>query len=279
MAMRLGGGIGRPCNTPEEWMGYVKKLGYSAVVFPLDADASKEDIADYCDISKRNDLIIGEVGAWSNPLSLNENERKSAMEYIKKQLALADDVGASCCVNISGARGEIWDGCYKDNYSHDTYAMIVEYVREIIDAVKPTRTFFTLECMPWMYPDSPENYLQLLKDIDRPAFAVHLDFVNMINSVDRYLNASEFIKSCYQLLGPHIKSVHGKDVFMSHNRLPCNINEVAPGKGIIDYELVLKLTRELGDVPLFTEHLETYEEYYEAASYIRKVGEQVGIKL
>jgi hypothetical protein len=51
--------------------------------------------------------------------------------------------------------------------------MIVVMVREIIDG--PTQAFFLHpEAMPWMYPDTPENYLSLIRAIDRPAFAVHL---------------------------------------------------------------------------------------------------------
>ena len=278
--MRLGGGIKKSFNDPESWIERVRELGYSAVIFPVNYDASKEEVKAYCDTAKQNDILIAEVGAWSNPLAQNEAERTKAMEHIKNQLALADEISANCCVNISGSKGEIWDGCYHDNYSPETYSLIIDSVREIIDAVKPTRTFYTLEPMPWMHPDSPEDYLQMIKDIDRSAFAVHLDYANMVNSVEKYLNLSDFIKNCFKLLGPYIKSIHAKDVLIAHNRLPCNINEVAPGKGIVDYSLVLKLTQELGDdTPLITEHIDTHEEYYDAAVYIRKIGKQEGINI
>ena len=41
------------------------------------------------------------------------------------------------------------------------------WVGQIIDAVKPSRTFYTLEPMPWMYPDSAESYAGLIKS-NRP---------------------------------------------------------------------------------------------------------------
>ena len=65
--------------------------------------------------------------------------------------------------------------------------MIVQTVREIIDAVKPVRTFYTLETMPWMYPDSAHSYLELIRAIDRERFAVHLDVVNLVCSPQRLL--------------------------------------------------------------------------------------------
>jgi hypothetical protein len=61
-------------------------------------------------------------------------------------------------VNIAGARGEKWDGPYADNFSQDIFDLIVETVRGIIDAVKPTRTFYTLEPMPYIFPDSADGY-------------------------------------------------------------------------------------------------------------------------
>ncbi|MDR2571997.1 MAG: sugar phosphate isomerase/epimerase, partial [Oscillospiraceae bacterium] len=119
--MRLGGGIVKAYNDPEEWILRVKELGYSAAVSPINTGASKEEIAAYRDIAKQNDVIIAEVGAWSNPVSPDDNTKKQALQYIKNQLALADEIGANCCVNICGARGEVWDGFYSDNYTKDTY--------------------------------------------------------------------------------------------------------------------------------------------------------------
>ena len=118
---------------------------------------------------KKADIVIAEVGAWSNPISIDDTEREAALEKCRIQLALADRIGANCCVNISGSRGPKWDGPHPDNLTDDTFDLIVESVRLIIDDVKPTRTFYALETMPWAYPEGPDSYLGLLKAIDREA--------------------------------------------------------------------------------------------------------------
>ena len=92
--------------------------------------------------------------------------------------------------------------------------MIVETTRSIIDAVKPKRTYYTLETMPWAYPDSPDSYLALLQAIDRERFAVHLDPVNLICSPQRYYSSGRLIRECFEKLGPHIKSCHAKDILL-----------------------------------------------------------------
>lgn len=275
--MRIGGEIKKPYNNPDEWIKWVKELKYSTVHAPVGNDASHEEKKGYINCAKLNNITIGEVGIWRNPISPNETESKRNIEYCKERLALAEELGANCCVNITGSRGEIWDGFYKENYDEDVYALIVDTIRDIIDSVNPQRTYYTIEPMPWMIPDSPDSYLKLIQDIDRKAFGVHLDFTNMINSPIRFLKSDEFIEDCFVKLGPYTKSIHAKDVIME-KAYPCVIKEVMPGKGKLNYRKIVHLINQLGDeIPVFVEHLDTHEEYLEASSFLRKTAESEGI--
>ncbi|NLL01391.1 MAG: sugar phosphate isomerase/epimerase [Clostridiales bacterium] len=277
--MRIGGEIKKPYNNPTEWLLRVKELNYSTVHAPIGTDASYEDKKAYLDCARDNDILIGEVGVWRNPISPNNVEAKANIEYCKECLALADELQANCCVNIVGSRGDIWDGFYKENYDEDVYALIVDTTRDIIDSVNPKYTFYTLEPMPWMIPDSPDTYLKLIKDIDRKAFGVHLDFTNMINSPIRYLKSDEFIEECFKKLGPYTKSIHAKDAIME-KAYPCVIREVMPGKGEFNFRRIVRLIDKLGDdIPVFVEHLNSHEEYMEASSFIRETAISEGIKV
>jgi len=64
----------------------------------------------YARAAREADLTIAEVGAWSNPISPHEQTRKEALALCKERLALADEIGTRCCVNIAGSRAERWDG-------------------------------------------------------------------------------------------------------------------------------------------------------------------------
>ena len=276
--MRLGGSVMKPYSSPKEWLAHVKELGYSAVVFPVESTAPASVVQEYLRVCQDNDLLIGEVGAWRNVMALDPKEREANLDWNIRQLELAETVGANCCVNISGSFAEYWDGYHPDLDTKETWDLVVSNTQRIIDAVKPTHTAYSLEPMPWMVPESPEQYLQLMKDVDRDAFKVHLDYCNMLNSIERYRHASEFITHCFELLGPHIVSIHAKDALILQGGLPIVINEVMPGEGSLDLSLVTKLAHSLGDdIPVFVEHLDTHEQYMQAVAAMRQAAKKAGV--
>ena len=194
------------------------------------------------------------------------------------KLALADEIGALCCVNIAGSLSDShWDGPHPNNLSEETFDITVDNVRRIIDAVKPRFAKYSVEAMPWVIPDSPASYLDLIKAVDREMFAVHLDPVNMINCPSRYYNNAEFIRECFQKLGPWIISCHAKDIRL-HKSLTVHLEEVAPGDGFLNYGVFLQeLNKLCKDTPLILEHL-SQEEYPVAQKFVMDVGKQNNIK-
>ncbi len=278
--VRLGGPVFKKYSDPAEWILALKELGYRAAYCPVGLDAKSDEIALYKKAAKEADIVIAEVGAWSNPIDEDKKKRETAIEKCIKSLQLADEIGANCCVNISGSRNpENWAGPHKDNLTDETFEMIVETTRKIIDAVKPTNTFFALETMPWAYPDSVESYLNLIKAIDRPRFAVHLDPVNLVISPQVYFRNSEMIRDAFTKLGKYIKSCHAKDILLLGNELTPHLSEVRAGLGNLDYMVYLECLAGLGDVPLMLEHLNSGAEYNQAADYIRSVGKKENIFL
>jgi sugar phosphate isomerase/epimerase len=274
--IRLGGPTFENYEDPDGWVRALKKLGYRAAYCPVGAKAGDDVVNAYARAAKEADIIIAEVGAWSNPISPDEKTRRDARKKCRSQLALADRIGARCCVNISGSRDDRWDGPSPKNLTEETFDMIVETTRAIIDDVKPRRTYFTLETMPWAYPDSPDSYVRLLKAIDRKRFAVHLDPVNLVCSPQRYFSNGKLIRECFEKLGPYIRSCHAKDILLQQ-KLTTHLDEIRPGLGGLDYATFLKELSKRPDVPLMLEHLPNAEEYRLAAEHVRGVAKKVGI--
>jgi sugar phosphate isomerase/epimerase len=276
--IRFGGPIFLQSADPAELAREHRRLGYSAAYCP------KADVRDSAQVRaienafREQNVVIAEVGAWVNMLDPDPDKRAKNLAYVQERLALADAVGARCCVDIAGSYNPtVWYGPHPKNLSPEFFDATVENCRKVIDAVKPKRTVFSLEIMGWSLPDGPDSYLQLMKAIDRKAFGVHLDICNGINSPERFYRNAEFSRECFRKLGPHIASCHAKDLAW----LPeMNIHflEVIPGTGEIDYAPILEeLSRLAVDAPLMMEHLKTAEEYARGAAHIRAVAEKVGV--
>ncbi|MCR5421556.1 MAG: sugar phosphate isomerase/epimerase [Lachnospiraceae bacterium] len=268
--MRLGTSSPLIYDSAQKWAELQSEIGCSAVVFPVQSNETEKKIIEYKEAADKAGLVIAEVGIWRNALTLDPAERKKNMDYCVEQLRLADYVGARCCVNVAGTTGPVWDGAYKQNFSRKMREDIISMVQEIIDRAEVKNTYFTLEPMPWMVPMSPLDYADLIKEVGRDRFAVHLDVINMINSVDRYFNAKEFVDECVDVLGGKIRSCHIKDVHLAEE-FTLRLEECAPGCGEFPLRYYAEKINEIdGDMPVILEHLENDDDYYKYIDYLKE---------
>lgn len=276
--MRLGGPIFVKSDDPGALAQAHRDLGYRAAYAPgvslQDKDRIKAIIKEFA----ARDVAIAEVGAWVNMLDPDPEKRRKNMDYVTERLALAEELGARCCVDIAGSYNpDVWYGPHPENLGRRFFDATVENTRKVIDAVKPRRTTFTLEMMGWSLPTGPDEYLEFIKAVDRKAFAVHLDVCNVVNSPVRMYNNTDVIRECFQKLGRWIASCHAKDLAWEVE-LQVHFREVIPGRGRIDYKTYLQeLSRLPVDAPLMLEHLKTAEEYTEARRYIQGVARELGL--
>lgn len=275
LPVRLGGPIFLKSADPRELAREHRRLGYAAAYCPnidlKDAPAAEAAF-------KAENVLIAEVGAWKNMLDPDPAARKANLDYVISRMALADAVGARCCVDIAGSfNPKVWYGPHKDNFTPRFFDATVENCRKVIDAVKPKRAKFALEIMGWCMPESADRYLQLIKAIQRPAFAVHIDVCNAVNSPEKFYNNAALTNELFTKLGRHIVSCHAKDLAWTPE-MNVHFVEVIPGRGELNYEPYLQhLTRI--DAPLMLEHLKSAEEYLEGATYIRNVAARIGVPL
>ena len=280
-AVRLGGPVFLKSDDPAALAREHRRLGYSAAYCPEIATLNDEKLlAEIQRAYAAENVVIAEVGAWKNMLDPDGQKRRENLAYVTERCALAEAVGARCCVDIAGSYNpDTWYGPNPKNLSQEFFDATVENCRHIIDHVKPTRTRFTIEMMGWNLPDGPDAYLKLIQAVDRKPFGVHLDVCNGINSPQRFYQNSAFIHECFQKLGPWVVSCHAKDLKWVIE-MNVHFEEVVPGRGQVDYQAYLtELAKLGGEVPLMLEHLKTAEEYDEGRAYIQKVAAAAGVKL
>lgn len=270
--MKLGVSTSFAHEGPDDWIAQHASLNLKSVVFPLNCNASADEVASYARAAAQQNICIAEVGVWRNTLSSDPKERNEMIDYAIKQLALADSIGARCCVNVVGTpHGPRWDGGYALNFSPDTRRDIIGMIRTIIDEVKPVNTKYSIEPMPWMVPTGPDDYLRLIDEVERDGFGVHLDLINMVTSPERYFFLNDFMDECLDKLGTRICSAHLKDILLLQE-YTFRLKECACGEGILDIpRFVGRLDAISPDIPLIIEHLNSDEEYVNSVRYVQSL--------
>ena len=277
-SIRLGGPSFAKTEDPEALALAHRALGYRAAYCPEVALKDADRIRALSEAFAKHDVVIAEVGRWCNLLDADLEKRRKNLEAVTEGLALAEAIGARCCVDIAGSFSQTsWFGPHPDNLSSRAFDAVVENARTIIDAVKPKRAKFAYEMMGWALPDSPDNCMKLVKAVDRSAFGVHLDPCNLVNSPERFYHNTALLNECFDKLGQWIVSCHAKDLTWDVE-MNIHFREVAPGKGSLDYTTYLKRLAALPQSPpLMIEHLSTAEEYAGARDHILEVGRKAGL--
>ncbi|MHC4400565.1 MAG: sugar phosphate isomerase/epimerase, partial [Planctomycetota bacterium] len=97
-AIRLGAPVFDAPEEPEEIARAHRKLGYRAAYCPrVDLDDG-DRIRDVREAFAKHDVVIAEVGRWCNLLEADPGKRAANLEKVTDGLALAEAVGARCCV-------------------------------------------------------------------------------------------------------------------------------------------------------------------------------------
>lgn len=278
--IRLGGhGVGvDPAGDPAEFARAHRSFGYGAAYCPPVALADTARLRAIEVAFSHEDVVLAEIGIWRNVTAVEPDQRAANRQHAIECLAIADEVGAGCAVTYIGSFAPDTDYApHPMNMGTEAFDLAVETARAIIDAVQPKRAKFALEMMQYSLPDSPENYLDLIKAIDRPAFAAHFDPVNLIMTPRVYFDTGRLIRELFGTLGEHVVSCHAKDITL-HHRAALHFDEVMIGEGALDYRAYLReLDRLPRDVPLMIEHYRDWE-YAHARDEIFRVGDEIGLQ-
>lgn len=282
MAVRLGGPVFAATEDPQEWVAEHVRLGYRAAYCPEGAlIESAEARAALTTALARSDVTLAEVGAWVNPVDADDAVARANRTYLAERLALADELGAGCCVDIIGsASPTAWDGADARGYSEDFFAAVVDAFRDVIDAAAPRRTVMAFEAMPYYFLDGPDEYERLLRAIDRPGrVGVHVDLCNMITSPRRYYRSGELVQEVFRVLGDRVVSCHLKDLRLDDTGGTVKFFEVMPGTGGIDIAAYLREAAALPDCPVMLEHLPDEASYDLARANVHRIADAAGIPL
>ena len=273
--LRLGG-VCFADKDPRSLVDYHLKNGFAAAYDPGIEDHVQmhEIVAAF----READIAIAETPAFGiNMADPNDELREQNIDRICRRLERAERVGALCCVGHGGTPNtpRMWQH-NPDNFAQETVDRTVDAIQRILDAVKPETTTLVIETESRILPDSPDLYLEMIHAVDRSGFAVHLDPVNITSSPRRFYYSGDFIRDCFQKLGPYVVSCHAKDIRMV-NGAQVHFEETFAGDGGLDYGAFLSELVKLDyDAPLMFEHFPERQQCW-ARDYVYEQAAALGL--
>ena len=228
---------------------------------------------------KKYDVVIYEVGGYTNLITPDVARRQENLAQLAHCIDVAESVGCAMVGTVAGSCDpDNLINVHPDNWTEDTWKLLVKSVRQVLKDTAGMKAVIGMEAQVTSIIDGPKAHRRLIDDVGDDRIKVNLDPVNMM-SLARYYHTTELLNECFDLLGEDIMGCHAKDTYIWPDRQTVHVQEVCPGKGVLDYETYLsQMSRLKWPRALEPEHI-AEKEYPEAKAYIEKVAEKVGVKI
>ncbi len=272
-------------GTIREMIRRVRETGHTAAfLYPSYWGGSEglpeADIPVLRDALKEFGISIFEFGGYVNMLHPDTATRERFLKRLAVCIETAEKLDCPMVGTISGSRDPHPYGInpHPDNWTLPTWRLLVSGVKQVLRDTSGSRVVLGMEAQVTTNLDSPKAHLRLMEDVGDERCAVNLDPVNMV-SFERYFHTTELIEECFDLLGEKIYGCHAKDSYVWPDKQTVQVQEVCPGRGVLDYETYLvRMSRMKWPRSIHPEHIPE-DQFPEADAYIRKVAARVGVSI
>lgn len=285
-----GGLRGAERSGLEKFAELIDRLGTRTVGVSVNVNWTEEQVETIRQFLDDRQIRVGEA-AWFYPgLAHPDSQiRDTAVAQHKKKIRYASILSAHCAGFAPGTcnppDSNVW--LHRDNRSEETWQRFIQSTRELAEVAESCDV--TLAAHPQITGPlySIQRMRRLVDEVDSPRVKILLDPVN-ITTIDTYFDITGFINRMFDELGDDIVAVHAKDVTIysvSDFGAPWrqsifHVNEEQIGKGILDYDAVLRRLDGLsGDPLLIIEHIQNDDETILARHYLEYIARKNGVRL
>lgn len=241
--------------------------------------AAESEVNELKEALRKYDVTFFDLHTVTFNIHPDEAQRRKNNKYVAEQCEAAERIGCTMVTTHTGTCStESAVAPHKDNWTPETWRKSVAGIKQILKDSAGCKVPLGIEAVNMTAMNNPRAHLRLIEEIGDPRVKVCLDPVNMIH-MGNYFRTTEHIQECFELLGDHIIAAHAKDSYTLPDRMSMYITEVAPGKGVVDYETYLcGLSRLKKPVTLIIEHIPD-DQYAGARQFILETAGRLGVKI
>jgi len=190
------------------------------------------------DSFNKHNIRIAVLGCYINPIHPDIDERKKELSRFKEHIRFARDFGCSVVATETGSLNADFS-FNPGNHGERAFETLLASVSELINEAEKFGVFVGIEGVESYVISSPYRMKRLIDAIGSNNLQVVFDPVNFL-TVDNYENQDSLISEAFELFGDRIVAFHAKDFIIEAGR----VKPVQVGKGILNYELILKNLKE-----------------------------------
>ena len=254
----------------EEFIQEIKKYKFSYIqlvlwksftdIDPYLKNTSLEDFKLIAKRLKEEKIKVTVLGAYYNMISPDLEDRKLGEERYEKMLEILKIFDGVVVGTEPGSHN--LDFSYNEkNHTEESYQIVLESFKKFAKVAEKNGVNMGLEPVYTLTIWNIEVLKRLL-EVNSESFKVIFDPVNLIG-LENYKKQDKLIEDIFKYFANKMATVHFKDFKVENNQLV----RVSPGKGILNYNLLLKEMKKynikgiLDEVP--KEDLEFSKKYIE----------------
>lgn len=265
----------------EESIKRIKADGFTCVQLDLSfkgMDLEPENLTvEKChtirDAFRKANIPIVAISAYTNLVSPDPVKKAKNIAYVKTLLKFARDLGTPYVISETGTYDTESDWVYHEkNGTEEAFQDIAAVIKELAVYAHEHNAVFLIENYVNNIIGSVDQVLRLFKVVDHPGLGLLLDPTNYFTS-ENIDDMDGELNRIFNALGDRIKIAHAKDCKRAEDtsekhadidadeahtfRGAGDIELPAPGLGVLNYDLYLKLLSEKHpNIPIIIEHLE-----------------------
>lgn len=228
----------------EEFIQEIKRYGFSHIqlvlwksftdIDPYLKNVSLEDLILIARRLKEEKIKITVLGAYYNMISPNLKDREIGEERYEKMLEILKIFDGVVVGTEPGSYN--LDFSYNEkNHTEESYQIVLESFKKFAKIAEKNGVNMGLEPVYILTIWNIKVLKRLFEEVNSEKFKVIFDPVNLIG-LENYKEQDKLIEDIFKYFGNKIATVHFKDFKVENN----NLIRVSPGRGILNYNLLLR---------------------------------------
>ncbi len=259
----------------EELVENIHKKGFSCThialkksiyEFPVGEEAMTPGLALYMkQVFAKHQVDVAVLGCYLNLANPNSEKLRAILDTYKAHIRFAALLGCGVVGTETGAVNEAYR--YEEaNHSEEALQIFIKNVREVVEYAEKMGVILAIEPVYKHIVYNNQRARQVLDAVASPNLQIIFDPVNQI-SLENYTRQEEIVQSAFELLGKEIVVIHAKDFVIEGE----NIQSVAAGKGLFQYQPLMKQIKEKKPFIHVTLEDTTPENVQEAKGYLEGI--------